>query len=52
MSAVGVGELPRVGGVVVTNDAPGRELEYAQRDVGEGPCLDTLLADEPTSSGS
>ncbi len=37
---------------VVTNDAPGRELEYAQRDVGQGPCLDTLLADEPTSSES
>lgn len=37
---------------VVTTDGPGRELEYAQRDVGEGPCQDAFLTDEATDCPS
>jgi transcriptional regulator with GAF, ATPase, and Fis domain len=37
---------------VVTTDGAGRELEDAQRDVGQGPCLDTFVGDEPTSCES
>jgi GAF domain-containing protein len=38
---------------VVTTDAAGRRaLEDAQRDTGQGPCVDTFVGDEPTSCES
>jgi transcriptional regulator with GAF, ATPase, and Fis domain len=35
-------------GFVMTTDGAGRELEDAQRDTGQGPCMDTFVGDEPT----
>jgi transcriptional regulator with GAF, ATPase, and Fis domain len=32
----------------VSTDGPGRVLEDAQRDTGQGPCIDALLGDTPT----
>jgi signal transduction protein with GAF and PtsI domain len=37
---------------VVTTGGPGRELEYAQRDLGQGPCRDTFVTDAPVSCAS
>jgi GAF domain-containing protein len=37
---------------VMTTGRTGRELEDAQRDTGQGPCIDTFVDDEPTSCES
>lgn len=37
---------------VVATDGAGQELEDAQRDTGQGPCLDAFVVDEPTSCES
>jgi GAF domain-containing protein len=36
----------------VSTDGPGKEFEEAQRDTGQGPCMDTFVEDRPTMCSS